>query len=418
MIKLKRLLIPVLLIVIGEGIFILPFLISRIFRPTFLKVFKISNFELGAAFSVYGIIAMLSYFIGGPIADRYSPKKLLTFSLLLTSFGGFYLADIPSVQNLTYVYGFWGLTTILFFWAAYIKAIRLYWQDNSQGKGFGIVDGGRGIFGALVATVSVALFSSKFSNNTDFQNIEELRSSLSYIFLTFSFITFFCGVLVYFFYDNKNNRIADSSSKISLQGIRTMAKKKAVWLNSFIVLCAYVAYKCTDDFSLYAAEVLHYNDVEAAKVGAISFWIRPIAAFFAGYLGDKFLHSKIISYGFLILIVGSVTLALGIGQVGLETVAVITIAATCIGIYGLRGVYFALMEEAKLDLKFIGSAVGIISVIGYSPDIFMGPLMGYILDSYPGKTGHHYLFSILTIFSILGLLSSYLFNKSVSNAKS
>ena len=38
----------------GEGIFLLPFLLARIFRPTFLAVFEISNFELGSLYSIYG----------------------------------------------------------------------------------------------------------------------------------------------------------------------------------------------------------------------------------------------------------------------------------------------------------------------------------------------------------------------------
>ncbi|MGB2405089.1 MAG: MFS transporter, partial [Flavobacteriaceae bacterium] len=60
----------------AESIFSLPFLLARIFRPTFLAVFQINNFELGALFSTYGIIALLSYVYGGAIADYYPPRKL------------------------------------------------------------------------------------------------------------------------------------------------------------------------------------------------------------------------------------------------------------------------------------------------------------------------------------------------------
>ena len=57
----------ILLILSGECIYILPYVIARIFRPTFLDVFNLSNFELGSLFSVYGIVAIFSYLFGGVI---------------------------------------------------------------------------------------------------------------------------------------------------------------------------------------------------------------------------------------------------------------------------------------------------------------------------------------------------------------
>ena len=50
-----------LLILAGEAVFILPFVLARVFRPTFLDVFDLSNLELGTCFSVYGIVAFISY---------------------------------------------------------------------------------------------------------------------------------------------------------------------------------------------------------------------------------------------------------------------------------------------------------------------------------------------------------------------
>ena len=163
--KFKKFLIPFILILIGEGIFILPFLITRVFRPTFLKVFEINNFQLGSAFSVYGLVAMLSYFIGGPIADRFSPKHILFSSLLLTGLGGLLLVQVPSVSMLIALYGFWGATTILLFWAAFIKVTRLHWKDSSQGIGFWNCRFGQGSSGRIISQCSginvSILFASK-----------------------------------------------------------------------------------------------------------------------------------------------------------------------------------------------------------------------------------------------------------------
>ena len=91
--------------------------------------------ELGLAFSIYGITAFLSYLPGGYIADKVSPKYLLFSSLLLTSFGGIFYMTNPSINGLYFLFGYWGITTILFFWAALIKATRSI-AGNNQGISF------------------------------------------------------------------------------------------------------------------------------------------------------------------------------------------------------------------------------------------------------------------------------------------
>jgi predicted MFS family arabinose efflux permease len=66
----RRALYILVLILAGEMIFSLPFHTARFFRPTLLEVFGFSNTQLGDAFAIYGITAMLAYFPGGALADH------------------------------------------------------------------------------------------------------------------------------------------------------------------------------------------------------------------------------------------------------------------------------------------------------------------------------------------------------------
>ena len=66
----------------------------------------------------------------------------------------------------------------------------------------------------------------------------------------------------------------------------------AVWLQAVIVVCAYVGYKATDDFSLLARDALGFDDVAASAIGTLSFWIRAVTAVAAGYLGDRIDSSR------------------------------------------------------------------------------------------------------------------------------
>ena len=79
--------------------------------------------------------------------------------------------------------------------------------------------------------------------------------------------------------------------------------------------------------------------------------------------------------------------------------------------YALRGIYFALFPDAQVSAALTGTAAGLVSVIGYTPDIFMGPLMGYLTDTYPGAQGHEYFFAALAGFAACGLTATICFQR-------
>src|SRR6056297_3615999 len=93
------------LILAGEAVFFLPFILPRVFRPTMLTVFEISNTQLGSFFSVYGLIAMISYLFGGQLADRFSARKLMAIALWLTAAGGLVMSFVPSPIWIYLIYG-------------------------------------------------------------------------------------------------------------------------------------------------------------------------------------------------------------------------------------------------------------------------------------------------------------------------
>ena len=403
----------VLLMVAGETVFLLPFVLPRIFRPTMLDVFQINNFQLGSAFSIYGVIAMASYFLGGPLADRFSAKHLMGIALLATGLGGLVIIKNPSVNTLFLLYGFWGLTTIFLFWAALIRAAREWGGKTQQGIAFGFLDGGRGLVAALIGSLSAGFLAFLLPNHVESATLAERSSALSMIILVYSIFTMVVGVLIILALPSSRQIEPRSGArkKINWSGVVKALKLPSVWYHALIVLCAYVGYKCTDDFTLFAYDAYGFNEVDSAKIGTISFWTRPIAAVLAGILADRITSSQIILWGFLLMLLGSITLATDL--IPMTTFASITFIfiISGIGIYGLRGIYFALLQEAKVPMLITGAAIGIVSFIGYTPDIFMGPLMGLLIDNNPGALGHQYLFACLAGFSSIGIWATWRFRQ-------
>jgi nitrate/nitrite transporter NarK len=386
------------LIVAAETIYMLPFVLARVFRPTLLDLFEISNTELGLWFSVYGIVAIVSYLAGGPLADRFPARKLMAWALWLTSVGGVLMSLVPSKRIMIFVYAFWGFSTISLFWAAMIRATREWGGTDFQGRAFGWLEGGRGTVAALLATLSFLLFSQ--------------IGNLRWVILAISAITLLSGVLVWVFIPNGIPRRSGNRTRDVVREVSSLLRMRNTWLLSIIVLCAYVGYKITDDFSLFAREVLGFSEVQAAGIGTIALWIRALVAILTGYMADRFKRIDVIVVTFAFTLAGGLLLGLGISD-GVTSLLLLNLTFTAVGIYGIRALYFAVMKEAKIPVGLTGTAVGIISIVGFAPDIFIGPWMGHLLDRSPGAAGHADVFMLLSAFALAGLVTALLFRRSV-----
>ncbi len=406
----KKFLILTLLILSGEFIYFLPYVLSRVFRPTFLDVFQLNNFQLGSLFSVYGVVALLSYIYGGVITDRYSPRKLMSSALFLTALGGLVLASYPSYQTLQILYGYWGFTSVFLFWGAMIKATRLWGGDNNQGKAFGFLDGGRGIVAASMGSIGVFVFSIVLTNDIESASVLERQEAFRYVILLSSFMVAFIGLLVLIFLRNSNDKNTNFELPLNtLTNIKGVLKNESIWLLMLIIMCAYVGYKVTDIYSLYASEVMLYDQIEAAEVGALQLYLRPIVCIAIGLLADRTKNMFWIIFGFTFMLIGALIFSFGFIKPEMNLIFFMSLVILAVGTYSIRALYFAVLKEANIAFALTGTAVGIISVVGYSPDIFAGPIMGYLLDKNPGVVGHQYVYFMLVIFSIIGLIASIRF---------
>jgi len=401
----------VLIILAGESIFFLPYVLCRVFRPTVLEVFQIDNIQLGICFSVYGFVAIGSYLLGGPIADKYPPRKLIAIALWLTSIGGLVYANYPSYTVLKILYGYWGFTTVLLFWAPMIKATRIWGGSASQLKAFGYLEGGRGLFGALLGALGVMIFAFFMKGNNS-AGLNESRDAFKYVIYISSFIVAFVGVLVWFFMkldkDQEKNEVLD---KISISQIVQVIKLPSVLLLMIVVLCAYMGYKTTDIISLYAKEIMLYDQVESAQIATFLLYTRPVISIVIAIFLYKLKGSLLLIYGFAISFLSALLFSMNFISHSATFLFIISILILAIGVYGLRVLYFSVMEKGLIPLIFTGTAVGVISVSGYAPDIFSGPMIGYFLENFEGKEGYQYVFLILAGFSFIGGVASWKYHK-------
>jgi len=84
-----------LVIIAGGAVYPLVYLRQN-FEITLLEAFGISGVELRDIFSLLGLIFVLTYVPSGWLADRFSPRKLMAFSLAATGLLGILVRNLTS----------------------------------------------------------------------------------------------------------------------------------------------------------------------------------------------------------------------------------------------------------------------------------------------------------------------------------
>jgi sugar phosphate permease len=409
----RRILHMLVLVLAGEMIFSLPFHTARFFRPTFLDAFGFSNTELGDAFAVYGVTAMLAYFPGGVLADRFPARKLMALSLLATAAGGLFMASFPGFVPMAVLYGYWGITTIFLFWAAMIRATRAWGGTGSQGIAFGVLDGGRGLVAAGFAMFAVAMLATYLPAEALLVDAASRREGMRNVILLYTAATAFCALLAWFLLPDPPGKARTDEAGATSQQIRSLLRNASavlhqplVWAQAAVIVCAYSAYKGLDNYSLYAVQVLGMDEVEAARLTAWASYLRPVAAVLTGLLADRILAARAILAAFAVLLATCLVLALSAPDQAWTNIIYGNIFVSFFAVFALRGVYFALLEETGTPRHLTGATVGAVSFIGYTPEIFFGPVSGRILDHAPGLEGHQDYFLFLGGFAAAGLVVS------------
>ena len=409
----KKILPFLTIIIAGETIFMLPFLVPRLLRPLMLESWQMDNTTIGLAFSAYGFSSIISYFFGGPLADKYSPRILISLSLLITAIGGLALLNSPSAFVFVATYFFFGISTILLMWGALIKVTHIIGGDSLRASAMGFLDSGRGFVAALVSTLLVSILG----NITHFSTQNQLQA----VYLTTIAITGFVSILVWFSLKNFKANEKIRAHQWSLDKAKIVIKDKNVWLLGLIVLSSYCGYKNIDNYALYLVDVQKTSLEQSSFFTSIIFWLRPISALLAGLLADK-IAIRVIGGRFLFL---SLLLALGAITQFLLTLnfgpsfnlIFTTILFSSAFAYSLRAIYFAVFGELNIPENVVGTTVGIVSLVGFMPDFFFGIVTGYLIDNYPGKQGFEYVFSLTALFLLIGGIAA-LFNYFSISSKS
>lgn len=393
--------VQLLLLVIAAGAIYPILYLRQVYQPTMLEVFHITDSQLGYLYSSLGTIFLVSYLPSGWLADRLAPRVLICFSLIATGVLGLWYSTAPSFHLLMVIFGGWGLSTGLTFWAAVIKRVTMIAGVHEQGRFFGFLDGGRGLIEALLATIAITLFAWITQTRGETPAV-----GFRLVVYMYAFLCIALGFVLGLVKDPQSARMAaqTTTSKRSnvLVDLQTLAKIPELWLVAAIVFCGYQVFWATYSFSAYLHEgAIGLSVVMAGTITTLKLWMRPIGGIGGGFLGDRF--SKI-SVLVIALFLAALSLLGLIAAPGIGSHMALVFLVLFIGIltYAIRGLYWSLLDRCNVPLETVGLAIGLISVLGYSPDVFLPLINGYLTQTFPGVFGYQLYFGYVAAVAALG----------------
>lgn len=394
--------IQLMLLVLAAGAIYPILYLRQVYQPTMLEVFHITDSQLGYLYSMLGTIFLLSYLPSGWLADRIAPRLLICFSLIATGVLGLWYSTAPSFNVLMLIFGGWGLSTGLTFWAAVIKRVTMIAGTHEQGRFFGLLDGGRGLIEAMLATIAITLFAW-FTQTKG----EPVTAGFRLVVYMYAFLCIALGVVLALVKDPQGakdaaaNRATRKRSNV-LVDLKTLASIPELWLVAAIVFCGYQVFWATYSFSAYLHEgEIGLTVVMAGTITTLKLWMRPIGGIGGGFLGDR--YSKV-SVLVIALFLAAVSLLGLMAAPRISSHVLLVFLVLFIGIltYAIRGLYWSLLDRCNIPVETMGLAIGLISVLGYSPDVFLPLINGYLTQNFPGVFGYQLYFGYVAGMAALG----------------
>lgn len=399
-----------LVILAGGAIFPLVYLKAQ-YQETILEVFNMSMGQMNTIYTILGFVFLIGYFPSGVLCDKFSAKKLLAVSLLGTAAGGFWFAQVPNYTSVLMIFAIWGFSSVFTFWGAHLKITKMLAKEGEEGRFFGILDGGRGLVEAALASIALMIFTSVLGGSIDFTDKKLALESVVYMY-SIALVVVAVLIIIFVKEDKEAAAAASSSeeSKIKLSDISKVFKNKFVYLHGMIIFSGYTIFWTSYYIGGYLQTGLGFDAVTVGSMMVGLLWMRPVGGILGGFLADKLGQANTIGAGIL----GGVICLGGLVMVPNTTPAyLITALVMVTGLFSyiIRGTYWSLLGQSKIDTAIMGTAIGVISVVGYIPDIIIPEMNTILWSMYGNEGGYQAYFIVSMMVGLFGVAMTMLYKR-------
>ena len=367
----------------------------------------ITNTQSGQLMSIYSLCMMASMIPGGILADKFSTKKCLVYSVLASFVAICIYAFTMTFAVACFVWFMVGLSTNFVFWCGITKAVGMVGDAETQGSCYGIYYASSGIISAVLN--AICLWASGFS--------EDPTTSFMIAMWVMAGGTLLAALLVVVFFKEKDVEAAGEEDTFQFKYVGAVLKNPMTWLIAVMVMCAYGLYTSVSYFSPYLTDVLGIPLVNSTLLNIVRSNLMNLLCPVGGYIIDRVFKSAnkwyITAFAITTAIYAGVMIMPDTVSPGLATVVSLLPSMVAMMLYG---VIWSGLRECKFKAAYFGTVIGIGSILGYTPDFFYFTIFGKWMDTY-GNAAYKMIFGFLMATAVLGMILAVIMRVLISRNK-
>lgn len=345
--------------------------IRFVFLEATFQALQLSAQDYGNIISVYGIVAMFSYFPGGWLADKFSPKKLVAIAMIGTALCNFYIASVPGYYGTLIAHIVMALMGMVLYWSAMVKSIGMLGDSNEQGRMFGYLEGVRGVISTIVGFAGTAIVGAMAAPTI----------GVLWLIRIYGILAIVLGILTWFVVKEDPTRYGtDPGHSVTLRQLANAVKNPYTWLVGGTIMAIYCSYTSLTYFSPL---LRHQYGLSAGLIGVIgvirSYVFQFVAGPVSGIVTDKVAHStpRFLRWMLTATAITTAIFLLMPRQPSLVWIALTLMFILTFFIFACRGVYWATIGEVGIKENERGGVIGIASGIAYLPDAVLPSLAAW-----------------------------------------
>lgn len=383
----------IILISMGSSVVYTPMYLKNIFYDPLMQAIGCSNADLGMMVSMYGIAAVVCYLPSGIVADKFRMRTLATVGFVGTAALTFVYAALPSLVVCYIIFLGMGVTSILIWWGTRYKVIRLCCEENEYSQKIGISYSIYGLAGLVVGLVNTAIVAS----------FADAVTGVRVMIVFLGAILLIMGVLSYILIPDFKGEISQNSGLFDLKDAVEAFKWPGVIWAALTMFFVYSVYQGATYTTPYMTQAFGADDTLVNVIGLIrTYGIGLLAGPVVGWLATKIKSaSKAMVICFLL------SIGLLIGFIIMPTTAGVAVVASMVVLfgfttYGAFSIGSSPLSEIKMPMRIFGTATGLLSVIGFMPDMFIHAWYGSVIDA-KGLDAYPQIFGIETALAVIGI---------------
>lgn len=385
----------VVLISMGSSIIYAPMYLKNVFYDPLMQALGCTNADLGLMVSAYGIAAMICYLPSGIVADKFRMRTLATVGFLATAVLVGIYAMLPSVEICLVLFVAMGITSILVWWGTRFKVIRLCCEEDEYASKIGISYSIYGVTGLVIGLINAGIIAA----------IANVAQGVQVMLIFLAVVIAVLGVASIFLIPDFKGEIDKNAKLFSLKEAVEAIKHPGVIWACVAYFCVYAVYQGATYTTPYLTQCFNADGNLVNVVGLIrTYGIGLIAGPVVGWLATKLKSpSKVILGAFILSIAVLLGFIVFPHDPGAAMVAAILVVVFGFTTYGAFSIGSSPLSEIKIPMRIFGTAAGVLSVVGFMPDVFIHTWYGGLIDV-QGIDAYTSIFGFEIMFGVIGCI--------------